>query len=454
MRTSLIIWVPWLRRLRPCRAHGNTAADFAAVAPSKSEGAFLKTVFAAALALVAACGGCDQARQDFNLPPRGAGPAVMPGVVGAVPGDAELAPIQPMMTSVARPRDAAPVRPTPGPATSPDDSKLEARLDNVKIPLPSEPPPVLADFTASPRIVDAVLAQVNNEVITREDILGPLRPQIEQWRKQDSPAALESRIRQVIIFKLQEMIEMRLVVQEAKAKLTEDQKKEIDAQINQTIKEMISVEGSLHQLEMKIQADGSTLEAQKAKLRDEMMFQRFLREKIAPSVQVTHSELLDYYAKVRQERYVIPTKMQLGLVAIKKTDAADAEQARALAETVRGRIVAGEDFAALAVRYSRDAMRDKGGDWGLMAKGAFRIKEVDAALFALKAGQVAPLVETADTFYIVKALDRQEGRVKPFTEVQATLDAEMRDQRYNQAVAKYVQELYQRSYRRTMWENL
>jgi foldase protein PrsA len=409
------------------------------------------------LALVAvAATGCDSTRKDFNLPTLSSGPGVEPGVAGAVPGDEELTPA-PSRSPDARSGKADVTKPAQAPApTRPEsENKLQARLDNVPLPLPSGRPPLLADSGSTPRIVDTVLAQVNSEVITREDILGPLRVQMEQWRKDSSSAeALESRVRQVIELKLREMISERLVVQEAKAKLTEDEKKEIDVQLGHSVKEMIATAGSLHQLEVQILADGSTLEAEKTKQREHMMVQRYLREKIAPTIQITHSELLEYYGKVRQERYVIPTKMHLALIAIKKTDAADADKARALAETVRGRVAAGEEFAPLAARYSRDAMHDKGGDWGLMAKGAFRIKEVDEALFALQGGQVAPLVETADTFYIVKAVERQEGHVRPFTEVQTTLDNEIRDKKYNEVVAKYIQGLYQRSYVRVMMENL
>jgi len=413
-------------------------------------------LLAVATLLVAAAAGCDSTRQDLNLPPRGSGPAVTAGVAGAVPGDEELAPAQPPMTTLARPREPGPVRPTPAPVRPQDDSKLDARMDAVAIPLPKERPPVLADAAAggAPRLVDAVLAQVNSEVITRQDILGPLRPQMEQWRKEYSPDAFESRVRQVIELKLRELISERLVIQEAKDKLAEQEKKEVDAQLDQEVKDMISTAGSLHQLQEKLAADGTSLEAEKTRHRERLLVQRYLRGKIAPTVQITHSELLDQYNKVRDERYAVPTRMRLALIAIKKTDAADAEQARALAETVRGRITAGEEFAPLAARYSRDAMRDKGGDWGLMGKGAFKIREVDAALFSLQAGQVAPLVETSDTFYIVKAADRQEGRVKPFTEVQAAIENEVRERKYNEIVSKYIQDLYQRSYVRVMMENL
>jgi parvulin-like peptidyl-prolyl isomerase len=98
-------------------------------------------------------------------------------------------------------------------------------------------------------------------------------------------------------------------------------------------------------------------------------------------------------------------------------------------------------------------MAAKGGDWDFMTQGAFRVKAVDEALFRLSAGQVAPLVEADDAWYVVKALAREEGRTVPFTEVQGEIEQEIRDERFNDAAAKYIQDLYSRAYVRIVKEN-
>jgi parvulin-like peptidyl-prolyl isomerase len=413
--------------------------------------AILGIVLAGVLAV-----GCERARQDLGLPPRGDGavPAPNPGmgVSGEEPGPVYTMPL-------ARTRTSEPPPPkTPIPVERPEtagEDKVEARLEDVNLPLPKNRTPLLDDSDiGAPRLVNAVLAQVNGEVVTREDILGPLRPQMRQWRKEYSPEAFESRVRQVVDLKLREAISQRLVVQEAKEKLTEDEKKQIEAAIGANVKDMTSQAGSLPQLEAKMRAEGTSLEEAKAKERDRMLVQRFLRQRIAPTVHITHSELLNYYNKVCPERYAVPTKVRLGVILIKKADSATPDQALALAEAVHARAAGGQDFAKLAQRYSRDPMADKGGDWGLVTRGSFRVKDVDDALFALQAGDVAPLIETEDAFYIVKALDRQEGRVIPFTEVQAAIENEIRDKKFNEMVSKYIQELYERSYVRVMMENL
>jgi parvulin-like peptidyl-prolyl isomerase len=317
-------------------------------------------------------------------------------------------------------------------------------------------PPVLArtEEGEAPRLVDTVLAEVNGEVITREDILGPLRPQMAQWRKDLAPQAFEGQCRVVIDSKLRESISVRLVVQEAKAKLTDDEKKQVDAAIDQTVKNLIAGAGSLAALEARLEKQGSSLAKEKERERERMIVQRYLREKVAPTVHVTHSELLDYYNRVRAERYERPDRMRLGLILLKKGTSANPEHAAALAQAVHQRAAAGEDFARLAARYSEDPMSETGGDWGLVTRGAFRVGAVDEALFRLEGGRVAPLVETGDAYYIVKALERQPAHTVPFTEVQADLEDEIRDRKYNEMVSKHVQGLYERAYVRIMLDNL
>ena len=410
-------------------------------------------------ALVAAvlAAGCNSPMPSFGrLTPQMAAPSAQPGG-GDVPSS-EISPARAADAPVAKVREPqAPAAAAPRPMRpGEDNSKLEAKLDEVNLPVTTNRPPVLtpADEGASPRLVNTVLAEVNGEVITREDILGPLRPQMEQWRKTLSPSAFDSQCRTFVEMKLRESISMRLVLQEAKAKLTEDERKQVDAVIEQTTKNLTSEAGSIQALEDRLAKQGSSVEKEKQRERDRFLVQRYLREKVAPTIHVTHSELLEYYSRVRADRYEQPERMRLALVVIKKSKSASAESAQALANAVHERAKAGEDFIRLAARYSEDPMRENGGDWGLLGRGAFRVKAVDDVLFRLQAGEVGPIVETADAFYIIKATERHEARTIPFVEVQAALEDEMREEKYKEQVGRHIQGLYERAYVRIMENNL
>ena len=378
---------------------------------------------------------------EFGGPGTGAGEEVSP--VRPVPAEAGVSP-------PSLPREA----PKDTSARPGRERDYQARLGEVSLPVPSAQAPILdGEEGGEARLVNAVLAEVNDEVITREDILGPLRPQMEKWRKEMSPEEFRSQCRQVVNLKLREAISERLVVQEAKQRMSETQREELETTLSQILKDRAAEAGSMLLLEEQLKREGLSVEEAMEKERERLLVQRFLRERIAPTIHVTHSELLTYYRQVCAERYVRPTRVRLRLITIQKSEFPEAAQARALAEAVRERAAAGEDFAKLAERYSHDVMAKKGGDWGYVAEGSFRVQAVNEVLFALGKGEIGPLVETGEAYYIVKADDREEGRTLPFTEVQDELEDEIHDKKYNETVSEYIQDLYARSYVRVMQEN-
>jgi len=448
-----------------------------------------------AVALVAGCGGSDSARGPLT-PVLTTPPGGYP-LEGELPGG-QIVPVSPAAMPVAKPRRtslpeaepppvavagvAEPGAEAPGKSPAASAFARQATADRSAAgsgaPSVGEPSPALAAELAmssppgtatgrpvadsragsadivSPRLVDAVLAEVNGEVITREDILGPLRPQMAEWRRQMSAEAFDDRCRYFVDLRLRQAISERLVLQEAKSSLTDPEKEELEARLDQSEKDMASEAGSRHALDAKLKSQGSSVAQERGKERDRLLIQRLLRQKVAPDIQVTHSDLLNRYNQVRAERYEQPERVHLALILIQKGDSAGEDQARALARAVHQRAASGEDFAKLAAQFSHDPMAAKGGDWGLVTRGAFRIKEVDDALFALKGGEVGPLIETPQVFYIIKALQRQDARTVPFTEVQAKLEDEVRQAKFNEAVSKYIQQLYERSFVRVMMENL
>jgi len=78
-----------------------------------------------------------------------------------------------------------------------------------------------------------------------------------------------------------------------------------------------------------------------------------------------------------------------------------------LAESIRERIDAGEDFSRLARRYSQDpTSSSRGGYLGWVGRGHL-LAELDAALLAMQPGEVSETVRTAFGYHIFKVTDRE-----------------------------------------------
>ena len=54
---------------------------------------------------------------------------------------------------------------------------------------------------------------------------------------------------------------------------------------------------------------------------------------------------------------------------------------------------------------------------------------------------MSPIIETDDAFYIVRVLERKDAGRKPFTDVQAKIREDLKEERFEQAVQKYLAQL-------------
>ncbi|SCZ76135.1 peptidylprolyl isomerase [Acidaminobacter hydrogenoformans] len=78
-----------------------------------------------------------------------------------------------------------------------------------------------------------------------------------------------------------------------------------------------------------------------------------------------------------------------------------------LAEELKGKIAAGEDFAELAKQYSIDTgSAGAGGALGLFGRGTM-VEEFETAAFALKAGEVSEVIQSQFGYHIIKIHDVQ-----------------------------------------------
>jgi hypothetical protein len=114
---------------------------------------------------------------------------------------------------------------------------------------------------------------------------------------------------------------------------------------------------------------------------------------------------------------------------------AQIDSVRALAESLRSRLVAGEDFATLARQYSQDTGSGaNGGDLGSFGRGEM-VPPFEEAAFSLAVGEISQVVETTFGLHIIRV---DERIIPPLEGNQDQLRTQLQNRRVAEAESTYV----------------
>jgi peptidyl-prolyl cis-trans isomerase D len=158
----------------------------------------------------------------------------------------------------------------------------------------------------------------------------------------------------------------------------------------------------------------------------------------------TDAEVEKYYTEHAKE-YETPHQVKAAhiLARVGETGGSEAEdKARAkIADAIR-RIKAGEDFAKLATELSDDpGSKANGGDLGLVSKGEM-VPDFEAAVFALKKGEVSSQpVRTPFGYHVIKVTEIREGGKKPLKEVAPQIREKLQTETADQAAKTAAEEM-------------
>ncbi len=142
----------------------------------------------------------------------------------------------------------------------------------------------------------------------------------------------------------------------------------------------------------------------------------------AGKVQVTDEELKSLFAE-KKDKYSIPEQRHARHILIKVNEGDDEKTVnnkKQRAEEILSLVMAGDDFAELARRYSQGPAKEMGGDLGFFRKGQM-VAPFDEAVFSMEAGEVRGPVQTSFGFHIIKLEDIKLAHTRSFAEVRDEL---------------------------------
>lgn len=237
----------------------------------------------------------------------------------------------------------------------------------------------------------AVAATVNGEVIYINELNGEVDTLAKQYGLDLGTADGARQRAEISRVVLDQLIEQRLVLQEARRNTAMPTETQVDSQL-QEIKRNFPTASDF---ELALAQRNLTLTALKDRLRTTLAV-RNLMGKVAP-VTVTDAEIEQYFREHRKE---FDRSEQ---VHVKHILLDDENQARLVLAKLRR----GESFDDLARQYSKDpGSRPQGGDLGFVSRGQL-VPEFERVAFALQPKQISDIVKTQYGYHLIQVLERR-----------------------------------------------
>lgn len=263
------------------------------------------------------------------------------------------------------------------------------------------------------KIMDKIVAVVNDEVITQAEIdrvLYPLYLQYSQIYKTDEELYRQlDRSRMDI---LKQLVSDKLILGEARKFEITAEDREIEERIAQTRKDM---EENGTTLEAAMKEQNINIADMKKRYKEQILIEKVIDRHVRMGIDVQPSEISNYYTSHIKD-YAEPEKVAVYTIFIKLRSERTPLESRQLADDVKAMIDSGKDFTELARNYSEGPNRESGGDMSYVGRGEL-LKEIDQAIFSMQPGEVSDVLESPIGYHICKVYDKKEEKIIPLEKI-------------------------------------
>lgn len=267
------------------------------------------------------------------------------------------------------------------------------------------PQPALSQPAAAARASDYIVAVVNSEPITNQEVQYRIARVVQQARQQQQQLPPQEVLARQV---LEAVILERVQLQQAR-----EQGLRVDeAAINLGEQNVARQNGfDVAELHRRLELDGIGVARFRNEIRDQILITRLREREMGERVQVSAAEVEQFMREQQAAAGAPPSEINLAHLLVAVPEGASAEQVaerEARARDMERRARAGEDFAALVRAYSDAPDAAGGGAFGLRAPDRYPELFVRATAQLPVGGITAP-VRSGAGFHIIKVLDKQQG---------------------------------------------
>lgn len=266
-----------------------------------------------------------------------------------------------------------------------------------------------ARISDAQRQADYIVAVVNSEPITNNEVRGRVIRTLQQMAQQGTPAAEADQaavVRQVLD---------RLILEKAQLQLAAETGLKIDdaavdaAELNVARQNQLDVP----ELRRRMLQDGMVPTQFREELRNQLILTRLRDREIDARQRISDADVDQYLRDQKANTDPSALELNLAMVLVAVPENATPQQVATLqakADGLRAKATAGADFAALARESSDAPDRARGGAMGMRPADRYPDIFVDSTR-SLDAGGVSAVVRSGAGFHILKVLEKRQGGV-------------------------------------------
>jgi len=296
----------------------------------------------------------------------------------------------------------------------------------------------VAAAASAAQVVEAIVIRVGDRVITRTQYEKRLREGLNEI-EQSVPAAQKAAKKDEFRKGLTDDLIAELLVKDRADRLglsvTDPEVKDAVARL----KDQYGIKTD-QQFEDSLKQSGMTRADMEARLRDTLLTNKVFGRELRGRDEMPDKELRERYDH-EKEHFRLPERAHLRAIIVTKPDdpaaAAKAEQrVNKIAQDAR----VAPDFAKYAASVPENAMKEKGGDMGEVARGEL-LPDLDKAVFNAQAGDIIGPIATKSGWHILKVENRLPSEVPAFESVKDKLRKDVTDESFQRDYKVYIERL-------------
>jgi len=268
------------------------------------------------------------------------------------------------------------------------------------------------------KIIDRIVTTVDGQIVTLSELQDKLIPLIEQYRSLLPDKELEEKVNTARKEMLNELIEEKILIIKAQEAEIEVSNEEVEEAIEQVKKSFPAPEDFYSELERQ----GKTFSDLEKEIRIKIKLRKFVKWHILKDIRITEEEISQFY-KENKDSYFVPGKVNISQILIKNSYN---ERGEKIIEEILEKLKEGEDFSALARKYSQGPSAKGGGSLGFVYLEELH-PNIRKALSSIEVGKYTKPIRTTAGYHIIKLEARSLPRYIPLSEVKKQIRAKLYD---------------------------